>query len=580
MTNPSIPTIADLAALLQSLDGKVFGSYRQLLQKVFAGDRYAVRFCHIQGSPGAFPASVCQLDLYHADLGLADWSLATAPRRLATADYLIRAFAAGVERHGRQHRGAQGSGSFQPLTLPPQVLERNLVRFGENNVHLAFRISLPGSRDNRVLGRQAAEMFAVEFAGIVESLRCSVGETRQLRRHCEVVEDMVALQGQLDYYGLVAFVGDGSVLPRASGISQEPLTGAVPFHAPEELAVTVTLQNGGQCRGLGIRPGVNVVIGGGFHGKSTLLNGLVKAVYPHVPGDGRERVVTHPEAVLVSTEEGRAVTQLDISGFVGNLPGGAETTRFSTANASGSTSQAAGVVEAVQAGARFLLLDEDSSAANLLIKDGNMRRLIPEDPITSLFDRVRELYHDFSVSTLMAVGGSSEYLGVADQVIGMRNYLPVDMTGQVRGLTLPQPEKPAKPLTLSDNRRVLAESFDPSFLAGRIGKTLPVRIKPLRLQERILEYGNERLDLMKLSALVDPDQVLAIGYGLLMAKDLCRRRSLSPSALAELLAGLFAKDGLGILVPNKEDVLFLARPRRLELAAAINRLRSLKVESC
>ena len=579
MTNPSVPTIADLAALLKSLDGKAFGSYRLLLRKVFAGDCCTVRFCHIQGSPGAFPASVCRLGLTHAGLGLADWGLATRPRRLATADYLIRAFAAGVAKHARQHRGAQGSGSFQPLTLPPQVLERNLVRFGDTDVQLAFRISLPGSPDNRVLGLQAAEMFSGELEGIVDSLCQAVSETRQLQRHCEAVEDMVALQGQLDRYGLIAFVGDGAVLPRASGISQEPLTGAVPFHAPEELSVTVTLPNGGQWRGLGIRPGVNVIIGGGFHGKSTLLAALVKAVYPHIPGDGRERVATHPEAVFVSAEEGRAVTQLDISGFIGNLPGGAETTGFSTANASGSTSQAATIVEAVQAGARLLLLDEDSSAANLLIKDRNMRRLIPEDPIIPLFDRVRELFQDFGVSTLLAVGGSSEYLGAAEQVLGMRDYLPVYMTDRARDLPLPQPAKPAKRLTLIDNRKVLAESFDPSFRAGRIGKILAVRIKPLRLQERILEFGNERLDLTKISALVDPDQVLAIGYGLLLAGGLCQKRPHSPSALAEVLADLFDKEGLGVLAPSKGDVPFLARPRRLELAAAINRLRSLKVES-
>ncbi len=577
MTNPSLPTTVDLAAFLLNLDGSAFGGYRQLLGRIFAGDRYTVDFRHIQGSPGAFPASVCRLGTSFADLGLEDWSLASAPRRLAAADYLLRAFQAGVARHARQRRGAQGSGSFQPLALPPQVLERNLVSFGDSELHLAFRISLPGSRDNRVLGRQAAEMFSVELQSIVADLRQAVTETRLLH-HCAAVEDMMALQGELDRCGLVAFVADGSVLPRASGISDEPLRGAVPFRAPEELAVTVNLKNGGPCRGLGLRPGVNVVIGGGFHGKSTLLSALVKAVYPHVPGDGRERVVAHPETVFVRAEEGRAVTQLDISGFIGRLPGGVTGNAFSTNNASGSTSQAAAVVEAAQAGARLLLIDEDASAANFLIKDRNMRRLIPEDPITPLFDRVAELHRDFGVSTLLVTGGSSDHLGAADRVIGMREYLPVDMTGQVKGLALARPEQPATPITLTDCRKVLAESFDPSYLAGRIGKTLPVRIKPLRLQERILEFGEERLDLTRLPALVDADQVLAVGYTLLLARDLCRCRSLSPSALSGLIADLLDKNGLRALAPGN-DALFLARPRRLELAGAINRLRSLKVET-
>jgi predicted ABC-class ATPase len=288
-------------------------------------------------------------------------------------------------------------------------------------------------------------------------------------------------------------------------------------------------------------------------------------------------VVTHPEAFSICAEEGRAVNELDITGFINNLPGGANAERFSTNNASGSTSEAAAIVEAVQAGARLLLIDEDSSATNLLIKDHNMRKLIPEDPITPLFDRVRELFRRFGVSTLIVAGGSSDYLGVADHVIAMRNYLPVSMTDRVRGLTLAEPGKPAKPLMFEDKRRVLAESFDPSYSDKRIGKTIAVRIKPLRLQERVLEFGNARLDLTKLKALADPSQVLAVGYALLLAGRICRDSSLSPSDLARTLCELIEKEGLAVLSQSENDAGFFALPRRLELAAAINRLRSLKV---
>lgn len=571
-------SIGDLVALLEKLEGTSFHSYQKLLNETFAHDRYRIHFLHVQGSPGAFPASVCHLEVTFSELGLADWSLSSEARRMASADYLLRAFQAGIAIHAQQNRGVQGSGSFQPLSLPPQVLNRNLVRFSSTAVQIAFRISLPGSRDNRVLGGQAAKMLGKELSGIVDVLKEAVGQTQTLLKHCEVVEDMVVLQSRLSEYGLVAFVGDGAILPRESGTSQARLKdGAVPFYAPDQLAVDVSLPNSGLKRGLGIRPGINVLVGGGFHGKSTLLDALAMGVYPHIPGDGREQVVAHSDAAFVCAEDGRAVSGLDISSFIENLPDGAEAGKFWTKNASGSTSEAAAIIEAVLAGARLLLIDEDSSATNLLIKDEIMRKLIPEDTITPLFDRVQELFQRCGVSTLIVIGGSSEYLGVAEQVIAMHNYLPVCMTDRLCNLPLPKPQKPAKPLIFSDKRRVLADNFDPSYLAKRLNKTIAVRIKPLRLQDKVLEYGNEQLDLTKLTALVDPDQVLAVGYALLLARNLCKNSWQSPAGLAEVIAAMLARDGLAVLLPGENNPTFLACPRRLEMAGAINRLRNLKV---
>lgn len=571
--------INSLLADLKELEGQSYKSYQQLQGAEFWHDRYRLRFAHIQGSPGAFPASVCHLQLNIDGLGLSRRNLSNGSRRLATADYLLRAFRAGVAVHARQNRGARGSGSFQPLVLPPQVLKRNIVTFDKTDVHIAFHVSLPGSTDNHILGEQAAVMFSREMAAIVDALITAVARSAQLKAHCDVVEDMLDLQGRLDRYGLIAFVADGAILPRASGVSQAPLTeGAVAFRAPDPLAVEVEFPNAGRVRGLGIRPGVSVLIGAGFHGKSTLLDALVKGVYPHIPGDGREKVVTHPAAAFVCAENGRAVSGLDISGFIDNLPGGVDATQFRTQNASGSTSEAAAIIEAVLAGAKLLLVDEDSSALNFLIKDSPMRSLIPEDTITPLFDRVGELFQRFGVSTLIVVGGSSAYLGAAQHVIGMNNYLPVSMTERVRRMRLPDPRTPANPLMLIDRRRVLADNFDPGYRAQRLGKTIAVRIKPLRLQERVLEYGDTQLDLTRLVALVDPCQVRAVGYALLLARKMLKSSRPSPSDLAGAVSERIEKEGLSILCGDANSADFLACPRRLELAAAINRIRNLKVE--
>ncbi len=578
MTAPP-STNAVLMRKLKDWDGDPYTQYQALENKAYDFGNYRIRFVQVQGSPGAFPASVVHLDTAIAEMGLDKDLLSTPPRRLAAADYLLRAFGKAVDAHAKQNRGAQGSGSFQPIDMPPQVLQRNLVHFDEATLRFVLIISLPGSGDNRILADQAGAMLEKELPAIFSSLRAAVVSGTTMQHHCNTVEDMIDLQHRLPQYNLVAFVGDGAILPRQSGASQFPMTtGAVEFSAPDDLAVEVDLLNSGRVRGLGIRPGVNVIIGGAFHGKSTLLQALAKGVYPHIPGDGRERVVTHPDAVMLCAEEGRAVTDLDIAGFIDHLPSQQSTQRFTTANASGSTSQAAGTVEALQAGARLLLIDEDSSAANFLARDRTMRQLLPEETITPFLDRVRELDRRYGISTLLVLGGSSIYLGAADQIMAMRYYSPVDMTDRVTRLNLPDPVEPPEPLVIKDHRRVSAGNFDPAYDARRMGKRLLLRIKPLRLQPGILEYGNQQVDLTRLDALVDPLQTLAVGYALLQAGTQFDDLQLSPSDLAAALDELVVKEGLGALLPDHHSHLALARPRRLELAAAINRLRDLRVD--
>lgn len=572
-------SMPNLIGRLGGLDGLPYQHYQGLRNQTFRLPHGLLCFVHIQGSPGAFPASVCHLVLKTTDLALDHRCFTNPSRRIAAEDYFLRAFGKGVKAHARQNRGAQGSGSFQPLFLPPQVLERNVVRLNRTQLRIAFHISLPGSHDNKILGRQAVQMFTQELPALVDAVAAAAARRKTITRHCDVVEDMFHLQGRLTQLGLVAFVGDGAILPRQSGVSQAPLKkNAIAFHAPDSLAVEVELPNAGRLRGLGIRPGVNVMVGGGFHGKSTLLDALAKGVYPHIPGDGRERVATHPDALFICAEEGRSVQGLNISGFINNLPGNVDAGKFRTNNASGSTSQAAAIVEAVLAGAKLLLIDEDSSATNFLIKDQNMRRLVPEDTITPLFDRVRELYHRFGVSTLIVIGGSSDYLGVAEHVLAMRHYLPEDVTDQVRHLVLPEPAPPVKPLVIEDKRRVTAGNFDPRYRVERLDKTLPARIKPLRLQENILEYGDEQLDLTKLIALVDPHQIVAVGYALLLAREEVNKHPMSPTQIAEIVCRWIEQKGLDSLCRKQSKPLFFARPRRLELAGAINRLRSLRVD--
>ncbi|BBO70947.1 ATPase [Desulfosarcina alkanivorans] len=573
----------EFKALLRQLDNRAYGIYRRLRQTRIVFDAYSLGFRHVQASPGAMPASVCELFLPASRFPVPGWAISNEARSIAAADYVLRSFACGVARSARQHRGADGSGSYQCPEMPQQILARNAVSFSPAGLSIAFRVSLPGTLSQKVLAGEAEAMFFGELADIAQAVKADLSDSRRFRGHCELVEDMRHVQDRLGRRGLVAFIADGSMLPRDSGLSDKPIRddqGGTAFCAPEAAAVVLDFPNAGNIRGLGIREGVTVVVGGGFHGKSTLLHAVARGVYPHVAGDGRERVVTSQNAIVVSAEEGRSIQGLDISAFIGTLPAKADPRRFFTNNASGSTSQAAAIVEGMLAGADLLLIDEDASATNFLMRDRYMRQLIPDDPITPLFDRVRELYRDHGVSTMIVAGGSSDYLGVADHVIAMRDFVPVDMTARARGLDLPRSWAPAGPLDISDRRKLRPGNFDPLFLNRRMNKAVPVRIKALRGQEcEILEYGMDLIDVRSLEGIVDPDQMLTLGHALLLARRLePPAAGRSPSALARQVVRLVRREGLDVLQAPAAPPVFFAEIRLLELAGAINRLRSLAVD--
>jgi hypothetical protein len=575
-------TRTECTAQLEELNGEPYGRYEELKGSIIGLDQGSrLSFGHIQGSPGAMPASCAILTLGRTQCGLPESATKGSARLLGCTDFLLRAFQEAAAEYSRSPRGEEGSGSFQLLDLPQQVVRRNAVQITESNVQITFRISLPGtSRPPRILGDEAAVMLS-EIQTIAHAVVSLIRAERSLLAHCDVVEDAEDARTQLLDMRLAAFVGDGALLPRASGVSDRPAPrdSVIAFCSPDSLACELNLPNKGRVRGMGIPAGVTVVIGGGFHGKSTLMNALAKGVYPHVPGDGRELVVALGDAVMVRAEDGRSVRGTDISSFIRGLPSKANPESFRTDNASGSTSQAAGLVEAICTGAKLLLFDEDSSATNFLIRDPVMRQLVPDDPITPFVQHARNLHRDHGISTVMVVGGSSEYLGIADAIVRMHNYVAEDATEEVRSLHLAAPPI-AESMQIKDMRHLEASNFDPRYDAQRQGKLVPMRIKPLRGEPRVLEYGNDKVDLRSQDALVDETQTLAIGYMLLSAYRRHLTAGLSPSQLALSLcarikaAGLEMLNNLGIEIPQ-----LFAEPRPFEVAAAINRFRSLLVSS-
>lgn len=565
-------TFADLHSRLVHLDGRGYPAYKNIKGR-YAGDNLQLLVDHVQGDPFATPSRV-RIRVSMDQAGFPAHTLEPAVRRMALRDFLARSFAAGA----RAAASRTGSGKSGMIAMDPpgqEILERSSIHVTENMVEARFVAGLP-ARGRRILGRRAAELLCRVIPGVaLDTLFYAALDTGRLTRHLDAAEDADTLRNSLADRGLAAFVADGAVLPRRSGVDDAPMEdgNVVPFASPPSLRTTFHLPHAGTVSGLGIPLGVTLIVGGGYHGKSTLLQAIERGVYTHVPGDGRELVVTDPTTVKIRAEDGRPVAGVDIRPFIHYLPGGSTPDFFCTANASGSTSQAANIVEALEAGARLLLLDEDTCATNLMIRDARMQALVEKsgEPITPFLDRVRQL-SDSGVSTILVLGGSGDYFEVADTVIRLDTFRPRDVTEDARHVAQRYPSlrrneandgdfAPAKP------RCPLPSSMDP-----RRGKKA-VSIKAHAT--RAVHYGKQEIDVSRVAQLVDNGQVTAIGKALELARQRVMASHKDMPGVVRDVMNYLADNGLDALAsrPNGDFVAF----RAYEFAAALNRLRSLEV---
>ena len=564
---------ARLEALLKNLDGKGYGAYKALRGSWrFPG--FTLHVDHVQGDPFAAPSRL--RIIVPSETALFPDTLRTStPRLLATAHVLADDLAARAAALG----GGGGSGRSGDLVVnaPSQaVLPQTAVQLHrDGTVDARLGVGLP-ARGRRVLAKEAARLLLVTLPELVRSaLVAAAHDPDRLSLFAETNEDAEHLRALLPSLELVAFVADGAILPRRSGVDDRPLPPdqAVPFQAPDSLRVEVTLPNRGAVTGMGIPSGVTLVVGGGFHGKSTLLRALQDGVYNHVPGDGRERVVTVSDAVKIRAEDGRGVAGVDISPFINRLPLGRDTLDFTTPNASGSTSQAAAIVEALEAGSRTLLMDEDTCATNFMIRDRRMQTLVPKErePITPFVDRVREMHRTAGVSTILVLGGSGDYLDVADTVLSFQEYRVTDETPRARQVAERTPTgrqvEVASAFRLPEGQRPEPGTLDPS--RGR--RSVSVKVP----DARTVLFGKETVDVAAVEQVVGRGQLRALGAALALASaDLIDGHR----TLAEILDGIQRRvedGGLDALDPRHPGD--FTGFRRYELAALLNRTRSLSV---
>ena len=566
-------TAAELRSLLNRIDRRGYPAYKDT-RGTYQFPNYILSIDHVQGDPFAAPSRLSILVKGRA-AGFPPELYDRPHRRIALQDQLTRRFGAAAERFSFQAKGSGQSGLIAVSRCGQEVLERTACRLDpkSGDVLMRFQVGFPANGRTVNAGELGKILFDFLPKCAEQALFYQNLDRERLRAAVDLAEDQHCIREQLPGLGLCAFVANGSVLPRASGVSSKPMGDGVKFMSPKELEVTLDLPRGRRITGMGIRRGVTLIVGGGYHGKSTLLGALELGVYDHIAGDGREYVITDPSAVKIRAEDGRSIRKTDISLFISGLPNGKDTAAFETEDASGSTSQAANVIESIEAGTSLLLIDEDTSATNFMVRDELMQRVIRRDmePITPFIERLRELYESYGVSTVLVAGSSGAYFHVADTVIQMDRYVPRDITALAKAEAgnFPirvDPPKPAAPLCF--DRR---PQPSPSFSGGD-------RTKIKTLPREGVMVNKEVIDLRYVEQLVDSEQLTALGYCVVYALRnlLDGRRDLR--RVADELEAAIDRGTLAALCGDRSGVPGLARPRRQEILACLNRCRGLRIQ--
>ena len=548
----------ELRRQLRQIDHKGYKAYK-ILEGEYEFGAYRLCIDHVQGDPFATPSRV--RIVYKNQKNIPDELFREKHRKTAIEDTLLRRLhrSLGSVVKG-QRRGSGKSGMVTTCRAGQEILERSAMHITSTVVEARIEVGFPAFGRTIAAGELETLLFDVLPEVAERTFRAKPQLLEELKKAAYLADDQRFIRQELPRLGLAAFVADGAILPRESGISQKKMEGAVPFESPESLAVTLQLPHGGMLRGMGIRRGITVIAGGGFHGKSTLLKALERGVYNHIAGDGREYVITDETAFKLRAEEGRSIHEENISMFIDHLPTKADTADFTTENASGSTSQAANTVEALAAGSTVLLIDEDTSATNFMVRDGRMAQLVSDEkePITPFIRKIRSLYQDLGVSTILVAGSSGDYLSVADTVLQMDCYRVCDVTEKAHALAQELKEEKA------DAARWLRK---------------PVRKKEI---EKIRVHGwdslsidKSEIDLRYLEQVAEESQTAALGYIIQYILTRTADGKKTPDALAEEIAKKLDAEGILSITPKNYSAGPSAMVRKQEILACLCRYRLL-----
>ncbi len=572
---------AELRTLLRSIDHRSYPAYKSLAG-IYQFANYTLAIDHVQGDPFASPSSL-HVEILHRDAGFPAAYFDRDYVRTALQDYLTRRMEEQFSAYNFKAKGSGKSGLLAISRCGQEVLARTACEITPQKIIVRFHVGFPAF--GRTINAGELDRILFDFLPRCVENGCFMRrqDAKKLQAAIDLAEDQEAIRRYLRDHQLVAFVANGAVLPRKSGVSDLPMSGSVPFVSPASMEIGITLPHAGEIRGMGVRRGITLIVGGGYHGKSTLLEALQMGVYNHIAGDGREYVITDDTAVKLRAEDGRSIRNVDISMFIRDLPNKKDTVRFSTEDASGSTSQAAGVIEGVEAGTGLFLIDEDTSATNFMVRDEFMQQVVSrsQEPITPFLERARDLYEKAGVSTILVAGSSGAFFYIADTILQMDCYRPVDITERVKKLcgehTAPRTQAPD--FAVPSFARVITTRRGGASRANREPGGDRREERAGRDRGKIKSFGmdsfsidHETVDMRYVEQLADSEQMTALAYLLRYATEqVLDGRKTVQQAVKQVYDTLLQKGWepfCSSYVPCG-----LAKPRIQELYACINRFR-------
>ncbi len=567
-------TSEELRKNLRIIDHKSYPAYKSLAGSYSFG-KYILNIEHVQGDPFAAPSRL-SVEVTQKIAGFPDSYYGTKWNKTALEDYLLRRFHKQADKFCFQAKGSGKSGIISVSRCGQEILERTACEVTEKSVIVRFEAGFPAN--GRTINASELEKILFEFVPVCveQSLFYEKTPKQELEKTIFLAEDQHFIREEMKKQDIVAFVADNSILPRESGVSDRPLKDGIPFYSPETMAVSFTLPHKGNMRGMGIKKGITLIVGGGYHGKSTLLKALERGVYNHIAGDGREYVITEESALKLRAEDGRKITNTDISLFINHLPNGKNTEKFCTLDASGSTSQAANIVEGIESGSKLFLIDEDTSATNFMVRDELMQKIVAreKEPITPFLERAKDLYEKAGISTILVVGSCGSYFHIADKVIQMDSYKAVDITEETKETIkeYPSPAIDAPGFRLPSGKREID-------LSGSVQKRktyrgngyVEERLKIKRMGKTAFSIGKENLDLRYVEQLVDEEQTQTLAYLLRYAKEHYGDEKNNVKDIVNALEILLRTKGLAGICDKGNVPSGLAMPRVQEIFACFNR---------
>ena len=565
-------TSAELKNLLKRIDHRGYPAYKDTKGEYkFPG--YILSIDHVQGDPFASPSKV-SVHVSGKSAGFPKELYQGKHQRIALQDELTRQFGKKAERFAFKAKGSGKSGLISVSRCGQEVLERTACSIDPKSGAVVLRMEIGFPANGRTINARELDKILFEFVPecVKSTLIYKNMDAEKLREIIDLAEDQQYIREMLPKLGLCAFVANGSILPRESGVSSRPMRGGIRFQSPKEQEVTLDLPHAGKLTGMGIKKGITLIVGGGYHGKSTLLKALELGVYNHIFGDGREYVITDDTAVKLRAEDGRSIQKTDISMFINDLPNGKDTVGFYTEDASGSTSQAANVIEGIEAGTSLFLIDEDTSATNFMIRDELMQRVIHREmePITPFIERIREMYEEYGISTIIVAGSSGAYFHIADRIIQMDRYIPKDITA------LAKQEAEKFPAISSPEQKAKKPDFarcprpDKAFQGNE-------RIKMKTMGKEAVMINRDTIDLRYVEQITDSEQVTALGYCVRYAQKHLLDGKKNLQQIASELEEVMEKKSLAAICENSSSIACMAMPRRQEIFACFDRYRGLKL---